>query len=78
VHWGGKSMRVMIRNVTGQGLQFEAAKAIPDATVVRLSGRNVECQGITRYFKPVNDRYLVGVELVRPPYSKHDRDYKED
>ncbi len=78
VHWAGKSMSVTIRNVTGEGLQFEAATAVPDATVVRLSGRNIECQGITRYSRQVNDRYLVGVELLRAPYSRNDRDYKED
>ena len=70
LQWAAISTPVMIRNVNPDGLQVETAIKVPLSTVVRLSGSTLECLAITRYCRPAEDHYLVGLELLRPPWDQ--------
>jgi hypothetical protein len=76
--WDNSSVSVLIRNMTPEGLQLEVATKVPVSTVARLSSREVECLVVTRYSRQVEGHHQVGIEFLRPPYSKHSGEYKED
>ena len=72
------SAPVITHNVTSEGLQLEIPVAVPVSTVVRLSGHELECQGVTRYCEQAEGHYLIGIEFLGQPYSKDTTEYQED
>ena len=78
LHWrdprtGRRTAPVVARDVTEAGLQLETPLAVPVGTVVRLSGRTLECIGTTRYCRRVGEKYHLGITLDSPPYPKEER-----
>ena len=78
LHWrdprtGRRTAPAVARNVTETGLQLETSLAVPVGTIVRLSGRTLECIGTTRYCRSVGVKYHVGITLDFPAYPKEER-----
>ena len=78
LHWrdprtGRGAAPVVARDVTETGLQLETPLRVPVGSIVRLSGRTLECIGTTRYCRRVGEKYHVGITLDFPPYPKEER-----
>lgn len=74
LHWkdrsGGQVASVYVRNVAESGVQIEIHKRLDPHQTVWLSGQSWECEGRVRYCRREGSRYLVGIQLLRPPYPK--------
>ena len=65
---GPRTARVVVTNLSGQGLQIICSEAIRTGAVVFLTGDTYECLGEVRYCVYGDDGYRIGIELRRDPY----------
>lgn len=74
LHWkdrsGGQVASVYVRNVAESGVQIEIHKRLEPHQTVWLSGEAWECEGRVRYCRREGSRFLIGIQLLRPPYPK--------
>ena len=83
LHWGAsngerRSAPVVVRDASEFGLQLESPLPVPAPGVAKLEGQSLQCVGSTCYCRQEGDHYVVGMHLVRQPYSKNSLDYKDE
>jgi hypothetical protein len=62
---------VIVRNLSGQGLQIVCHEAIRTGAVVFLTGETYECFGKVRYCVYGEDGYRIGIQFTREPYKRN-------
>ena len=65
---GGQTSPVIVRNMSGQGIQVICGRPISTGAVTFLTGDNYECLGEVRYCVFDDDGYLIGIRFKRAPY----------
>ena len=83
LHWGDSQVGpcdtpVIVRNATEFGLQVECAVPLPVGTIVQLLGDELQCDGSTCYCHEAEDKFIIGLHMVRQAYNRNALDYKGD
>ncbi len=67
---GSRTSSVIVRNLSGEGLQIVCHQAIRTGAVVFLTGETYECLGKVRYCVYGEDGYRIGIQFTREPYLR--------
>lgn len=70
VEKGAQTSNVIVRNLSGLGLQVICGRPIRTGAVVFLTGDTFECLGEVRYCVYGEDGYRIGIEFKREPYRR--------
>ena len=65
---GAQTSKVIVRNLSGNGIQVVCARAIRTGVAVFLTGDAYEYLGEVRYCVYGEDGYRIGIEFKREPY----------
>jgi hypothetical protein len=75
---GASDMKVWVRNATESGMQIESTVPLPVGTIVQVFGKDLQCDGSTCYCRESEDKFLIGLHLVRHAYKRESLDFKGD
>lgn len=83
VHWGDPQIgpcdiAVVVRNATEFGLQIECGVPLPVGTVVQVMGDELQCDGSTCYCRESDEKFVIGLHLVRRAYNRNTLEYRGD
>jgi hypothetical protein len=83
LRWGDSQVglsetKVKVRNATEFGMQIESTIPLPEGTIVQLIGADLQCDGSTCYCREADDKFLIGLHLVRQAYKRESLDFKGD
>jgi hypothetical protein len=67
---GSRTSPVVVRNLSGHGLQVVCQRAVRAGAAVFLTGETYECLGEVKYCVHVDGGFRIGIQLSRPPYPK--------
>src|SRR5713226_8121000 len=76
LHWKGRSVEVIVRNVSDSGAQLQVSESLNVPEMVRLAGDTWECLGWTRYCTKQGSKFVVGIEIVGQPYLRESCEYR--
>jgi hypothetical protein len=67
---GSRTSPVVVRNLSGHGLQVVCQRAVRAGAAVFLTGETYECLGEVKYCVHVDGGFRIGIELRREPYLR--------
>ena len=67
---GARTSHVVVRNLSGQGLQVVSPRQVRTGAVVFLTGETYECLGKVKYCVHGDGGFRIGIQFMREPYPR--------